>query len=291
VIIIRLKGGLGNQLFQYAAGFRLASIRNTELKLYFSEFDNPNYRTPRSYELGVFEVTAERAVAHDKASISSSVGPLILRWLPGRFRSRSSTAAIERHFQFDPAVLSLPGDVIMDGYWQSERYFADVTDLVREEFTFKQPAMGRNAEMAAEIAGCNAVSLHVRRGDYATDSVVMATHGVCPLDYYYRAVDYVVERVSNPVFFVFSDDPDWVREHLELRGSVEVVDHNGSDACSEDLRLMSRCAHHIIANSTFSWWGARLNSSPGKIVVAPSRWFADDSLNTSDLLPASWVKL
>jgi hypothetical protein len=291
VIITRLKGGLGNQLFQYAAGFRLASIRNTELKLDLSEFDNPNYRTPRSYELGVFKVTAEPVSAHDEASISTSAGPAFRRWLPERFRPRSSTAAIERHFQFDPAVLSLPGDVIMDGYWQSERYFADVSDLVREEFSLKQCAAGRNAEMAAEIAGCNAVSLHVRRGDYAADSVVMATHGVCPLDYYDRAVDYVVERVSNPAFFVFSDDPDWVREHLELRGSVEVVDHNGPDACSEDLRLMSRCVHHIIANSTFSWWGAWLNSSPDKIVVAPSRWFADDSLNTSDLLPASWVKL
>lgn len=291
MIITRLKGGLGNQLFQYAAGFRLASIRNTELKLDLSEFDNPNYRTPRSYELDVFEITAESAVAEDMASISTSAGPSIRRWLPGRFRSHSSTAALERHFQFDPEVLSLPDDVTMDGYWQSERYFADVTDLVRREFSFKQSAAGRNAEVAAEIAECNAVSLHVRRGDYAADSVVMATHGVCPLAYYHRAVDYVVERVSAPVFFLFSDDPDWVREHLELRGSVRLADHNGPDAGSADLRLMSRCAHHIIANSTFSWWGAWLNSHPDKIVVSPKQWFADDSPDTSDLLPTSWVKL
>jgi hypothetical protein len=291
VIITRLKGGLGNQLFQYAAGFRLAAVRNVELKLDLSEFDNRKYRTPRSYELVVFEITAEHAAARDIASISTSSRRSIRRWLPERFRSHSSTAVFERQFQFDPEVLSLPDGVIMDGYWQSERYFAEVADLVREEFSFKQPAAGKNVDVAAEISACNAVSLHVRRGDYAADAVAMSTHGVCPLDYYYRAVEYVTERVSEPVFFLFSDDPDWVRENLKLSGPVSLVDHNGADAGSEDLRLMSRCAHHIIANSTFSWWGAWLNPSPKKIVVAPKQWFADDSLDTSDLLPSNWVKL
>ena len=145
--------------------------------------------------------------------------------------------------------------------------------------------------MAAEIAACNAVSLHVRRGDYAADPVVTSMHGLCPLDYYDRAVEYVLGRVSDPAFFLFSDDPDWVREHLKLRGSVSVVDHNGPDSGSEDLRLMSLCRHHIIANSTFSWWGAWLDPRPDKLVIAPKRWFADESLDTSDLLPAGWVKL
>jgi hypothetical protein len=266
-------------------------MRNVDLKLDLSEFENPNYRTARSYELSVFEITAEHTVADDVASISTSAWRSIRRCFPERFRSRSGTAAIERHFQFDAAVLSLPDNVVMDGYWQSERYFADVAELVRGELSFKQPAAGRNAEVAAEISTCNAVSLHVRRGDYAADPVVMSMHGVCPLDYYYRAVEYVVERVSDPVFFLFSDDPDWVRDHLKLHGSVRAVDHNGPDSGCEDLRLISQCDHQIIANSTFSWWGAWLNPNPHKIVVAPNQWFADESLDTSDLLPASWVKL
>ena len=162
---------------------------------------------------------------------------------------------------------------------------------MREEFSFKQPATGRNLEAAAEIGACNAVSLHVRRGDYAADPVVMAMHGVCSLDYYARAVEYVLERVSKPVFFLFSDDPDWVRDHLKVRGSMRVVDQNGPDSGSEDLRLMVQCKHHIIANSTFSWWGAWLNANPDKLVIAPKRWFADGSLNTSDLLPTNWVKM
>ena len=291
MIVTRLKGGLGNQLFQYAAGFRLASMRNAELKLDLSEFGNPNYRTPRSYELGIFGITAEHALAKDVASLSRLSGRGIRKWLPKCFRASSREAAQERHFHFDPQVHSLPDDVIMDGYWQSERYFADVSDRVREEFSFKQSATGRNAEVAAEIAACNAVSLHVRRGDYAADPVVMSMHGVCSLDYYDRAVEYALERISDPVFFLFSDDPDWVRDHLKVRGSVRVVDHNGPDSGCEDLRLMSQCEHHIIANSTFSWWGAWLNPNPNKVVIAPKRWFADESLDTSDLLPASWVKL
>jgi hypothetical protein len=266
-------------------------MRNAELKLDLSEFEKLDYRTPRFYELGVFGISAECAPSDEVASLSRPAGRSIRWWLPKCCRSSSMLAAIERHFHFDSQVLLLPDDVIVDGYWQSERYFADVADLVRREFSFKRSAGGRNAEVAAEIAACNSVSLHVRRGDYATDPVVMAMHGVCSLDYYDRAVEYIVERVSDPVFFLFSDDPDWVREQLKVHGSVRVVDHNGPDAGCEDLRLMGQCNHHIIANSTFSWWGAWLNLNPDKIIVAPKQWFADESLDTTDLLPASWVKL
>jgi hypothetical protein len=180
---------------------------------------------------------------------------------------------------------------MLDGYWQSERYFADVSDRLRSEFTFKASAAGRNAEIAGEIAAVNAVSLHVRRGDYATNPAMTAMHGICPIDYYDRAVEFVIERVADPVFFLFSDDPDWVREHLKIDWAVVVVEHNDSDTGHEDLRLMGLCRHHVIANSTFSWWGAWLNPSPEKIVVAPKRWFAEDSIDTSDLLPADWVTL
>jgi hypothetical protein len=291
VIVTRLKGGIGNQLFQYAAGFRLASVRNAELKLDCSMFENVEFRTPRSYELGVFDLTAEIATAEDVSSALASARQPIHRRLLERFRSPAGGAATERHFHFDPEVLSLPDNTIMDGYWQSERYFCDVADRVRREFSFAQAATGRNAELFSEIAECDSVSLHVRRGDYAADPATRATHGVCSLDYYDRAVTYVVERVSEPVFFLFSDDPQWVRDHLKVRGSVKIVDHNGLDSGSEDLRLMARCRHHVIANSTFSWWGAWLDPNPDKIVVAPRQWFADDSLVTTDLLPASWVKL
>ncbi len=291
MIISRLVGGLGNQMFQYAAGLRLASARNTQLKLDLSAFEDRTIRTPRCYELGAFAVTAELADPEEIAALVERgdrlLGRLAARWSHGRF----SSPALERAFHFDPGVLSLADGVVLRGYWQSERYFADAADQVRREFCWKRDPAGKNAAMIADITNCNSVSLHVRRGDYLTNPDAHEMHGVCSIDYYQRAVAYIVDRVSDPTFFLFSDEPDWVRENLDLRASVRLVDHNGPDAGSEDLRLMSRCSHHIIANSTFSWWGAWLNPNSDKIVVAPKQWFADDSLDTSDLLPASWVKL
>lgn len=291
VIISKLEGGLGNQMFQYAAGLRLATARNARLKLDLSGLDDPTLRTPRSYELGTFALTAEFASPGEVEAFMTRGGGLFGRLASRWSRDRSRRAALERTFCFDPQVLLLPDDVCLRGYWQSERYFEDVSDLIRAELTFRASATGRNAETLEEIAACSSVSLHVRRGDYLTDPAVYAMHGVCSVDYYHRAVGCIRDRVSNPIFYLFSDDPEWVRENLDLGDPVRLVDQNGVDAGFEDLRLMSRCAHHIIANSTFSWWGAWLNPNPDKIVVAPKRWFAEDSLDTSDLLPASWVKL
>lgn len=291
MIISRLEGGLGNQMFQYAAGLRLAAARNTRLQLDLSGLDDPTIRTRRSYELDTFAVTAKLASPSNVEAIVASSGGLLGQLAARWSRDRSRPAAVERTFGFDPQVLLLPDGVCLRGYWQSERYFEDVPDLVREELRFRSSAVGRNAETLKEIAACNSVSLHVRRGDYMTDPAVYAMHGVCSIDYYQRAVAYIVDQISNPTFFLFSDEPDWVRENLDLCASVRLVDYNGPAAGSEDLRLMSRCAHHIIANSTFSWWGAWLNPSPDKIVVAPKQWFADGARDTSDLLPASWVKL
>jgi hypothetical protein len=291
MIITKLKGGLGNQLFQSAAGLRLALARKTRLKVDLSELENPGGGTPRSYEMGSFRFSAEIANPSEVASCVAPDSRGLERLLPRWRGARPGSSAIERHFHFDPDVLTLSDGVCLEGYWQSERYFSDASDRVRKEFSFRNPPAGRNAEIINEMAACNAVSLHVRRGDYVTNPAANATHGVCPLDYYYRAIDYIRERVSNPFFFLFSDDPKWVREDLEFDGSSTVIDHNDPDAGYEDLRLMSHCQHHIIANSSFSWWGAWLNPNLNKIVVAPDRWFSDETQDTSDLIPATWMRL
>jgi hypothetical protein len=291
MIITRLKGGLGNQLFQSAAGLRLARARNTKLLVDRSLLESSAFRTARSYEMDAFRFSAEMACPKDVKTLAPPVLSRIRRRITRLSGSNSGFPEKERHFHFDPDVLSLPDGVCLDGYWQSEFYFADSVDRVRKEFTFKKSPVGKNVEIIAEMASCNAVSLHVRRGDYVTDPGANAIHGVCSVDYYYRAIDYISERVPNPVYFLFSDDPEWVRENLELRGPASVIDHNGLEAGCEDLRLMSQCKHHIIANSSFSWWGAWLNSNPNKIVVAPEGWFADGPRDTSDLIRASWVKL
>jgi len=291
VIITKLKGGLGNQLFQSAAGLRLAYLRKTQLKVELSELKNPNVHTPRRYEMDSFRFSAEIASPADMAAIAGSARGVIRTWFARRFEAKSGFPARERHFHFDPDVMSLPDGSCLDGYWQSELYFADVRDRVRQEFSFRTQPIGRNAELISEIDSCSAVSLHVRRGDYVTDPSANAVHGVCTLDYYCKAIDYIKERVPNPVFFLFSDEPEWAKKNLEFCGPSIAVDHNGPESGCEDLRLMSRCAHHIIANSSFSWWGAWLNPNSNKIVVAPKKWFSDGLRDTSDLIPVNWVKL
>ncbi|MGH0033105.1 MAG: alpha-1,2-fucosyltransferase [Myxococcota bacterium] len=287
MILVRLRGGLGNQMFQYAAGLRLAVARGTQLKLDLSLLEAPHrFGARRFYELEPFRTGAEIASAEEIGSFLRRS-----RSLWSRLRGRPRRLVRERHFHFDPTVLDLPDGVCLHGYWQSPRYFADVEDRVRREFAFEKEPTGRNAELAAEIDACTATSLHVRRGDYVSDPAVQAMHGVCSLDYYRRAIRFVAERVTDPVFVVFSDDPEWTRANLDLGSAGILVDHNGPGRGFEDLRLMSRCRHHIMANSTFSWWGAWLNPSPDKLVVAPDPWFQDEARDTSDLLPEGWVKL
>jgi glycosyl transferase family 11 len=287
VIITRLQGGLGNQMFQYAAALRLAAARRTVLKVDLSLLDARDGRTPRNHALDRFRVSAPLAAPEEvktllaKRSIAARICPRLDR----------RAAARERNFRYDPDIDRLPDDTCLEGYWQSERYFAGVERSVRREFAFASAPVGRNAELVREIEARGAVSVHVRRGDYASDPVTHAAHGLCPLDYYHRAAAYVAERVRDPFFVIFSDEPAWTRAHLDLGPGALVVDHNGASDAAEDLRLMSRCRHHVIANSTFSWWGAWLNPDPKKIVIAPARWFADRTRDTRDLLPGGWVTL
>jgi hypothetical protein len=286
VIITRLQGGLGNQMFQYAAGLALAAARQTQLKIDLSLLNVRDGRTPRHYQLDCFSVTAPRAMPEETEALLAK--PLTAQLSP---RLDRRAAASERHFHYDPAVASLPDGSCLEGYWQSERYFAAAATGVRREFRFRSEPSGRNAELARAITVRAAVSVHVRRGDYAANPATNAAHGLCPVDYYRCAAAYVAARVPDPLFVLFSDDPEWTRQNLDVGGDTLFVDHNGADDAGEDLRLMSLCRHHVIANSTFSWWGAWLSAYPDKIAIAPERWFADATRDTSDLLPASWVRL
>jgi Glycosyl transferase family 11 len=294
MVVVKLIGGLGNQLFQYAAGRRLALVHGAELKLDVTGLGNSEFRTVRHYELAPFNILQTFASPKDISKYTQPNSGILTR-LFHRFTRKSmklpESYIKEAHYHFDPRILDLPDDVYLDGYWQSERYFSDAAETIRKEVTVKAPLNGRNAELARQIEKCQAVSLHVRRGDYVTEPITNQVHGICGLDYYSRAVAYISSRLKDPVFFVFSDDPAWVREHLALPYSLHFVDHNGAAHGFEDLRLMSLCRHHIVANSSFSWWGAWLNPCPDKIVVAPKRWFNHYDADTRDLCPEGWVRL
>lgn len=292
VVITNLIGGLGNQMFQYAAGRAISLECGTTLKLDISGF--ANYKTHQWINLQrIFNCTVEIANETDlRGIIGWQNSPVIRRALlrSGMAVFRRDGYIVEPHFHFWSGIKRVPQDCYLVGYWQSERYFQDVEPVIRADFTFKFPLVNMNAELAEQISQVNAVSLHVRRGDYARDAKTKAMHGLCPPEYYRDAIQYVSGRVEQPHFFIFSDDIAWAKDNLKTSSPCQFVDHNRGAESYNDMRLMSLCRHHIIANSSFSWWGAWLNHDTDKIVVAPKKWFAKES-NLKDLYPRGWVTL
>lgn len=287
-VTVWISGGLGNQLFQYAAGRRLAVKLGVPLVL-----DLVNYSTDplRKYALHAFNIQCEISDS-DGVAIFNSDGfrerlyRKIQRNLPFRMRSY----VVERHFHFDPEVLRLPPGVYLWGYWQSEKYFADVSKQIREELTLKEEPNAQNREIAEHMGSVDSISVHVRRGDYVTNPETRRWHGHCDLEYYRRTMTAIAERVQHPNFFIFSDDFEWVRDNLRPAHPCTYVSHNGAESDYLDMWLMSRCRHHIISNSTFGWWSAWLNPRKDKIVFAPARWFSEAGHDTSDLIPEGWVR-
>jgi hypothetical protein len=290
MIVVKLMGGLGNHLFQYAVGRHLAEIHGTALKLDLSFFATYDLHTYSIWPFNIIEnIASEEEVRYLKYGKQSLVGRAVRRALR-KTPVFSATYCKESGFQFDSSVLCLPDGVYLEGYWQSEKYFSGIAELIRREFTVKTPPTGRNEELGTRMASCEAVSMHIRRGSYLKPPY-NEVHGTCSMAYYSRCVSLVAERVRDPHFFVFSDDPQWANDNLELEYPTTVVDHNGAETDFEDLRLMTRCKHHIVANSTFSWWGAWLSQREGKTVFAPRLWFAKDEVATDDLIPVEWVRV
>jgi len=296
MVIVRLIGGLGNQMFQYAAGRSLALRHGTTLKLDISGFEQYPLRR---YSLGCFNICEEFATPEEVARLKSPPRSRLVRLVRRAWRKLTGPTPYYRQpvfyesmlHSFDPNIWKTPKHVYLDGYWQSEKYFKDIEQLIRDEFTIRIDQDSHSRKIAAMIAATNSVSIHVRRGDYVSNPVTNRVHGVCELEYYMKCVHYIEDKVESPDFFVFSDDPDWVVENLRLPFPMTFVTHNGGGREYEDLRLMSLCKHHIIANSSFSWWGAWLNANSGKVVLAPWQWFNDRARDTRDLLPDSWIKV
>lgn len=293
MIIVNVIGGLGNQMFQYAAARALALARGLPLRLDVSGFDG--YGLHQGFELQrVFSCEAPLASAAEvRAVLGWRAAPALRRVLarPGLAALRGKAFVVEPHFHYWQGIRDVPATSYLQGYWQSERYFADATAELRADFAFRQPLSAVNAAWAERIGCCAAVSLHVRRGDYVSDARTHAAHGVCSLDYYRAAARHIAGRVEAPEFFVFSDDIDWARDNLDIGHPCHYLDHNRGAESHNDMRLMSLCRHHVLANSSFSWWGAWLNPRTDKVVVAPSRWFAGGERRVDDLFPNGWVTL
>ena len=288
MIITKLIGGLGNQMFQYAAGRRAAHTNQTELKLDTSWFKNPNGAIQRDYLLNVFNIE-EAFASEEKLNKFRGARQNVLIKLIASYYKRPYVK--QRFSYFDKNILKVNDNTYLDGYWTSEKYFKDIEEIVRKEFTFKDKPDAVNQKMINSIKNCDSISIHIRRGDYIFDETTNKYHGVCGLDYYSNSVAMIVKKVKNPYFFIFSDDIKWVKQNLHLKFPCVYVDYNIGKKDYEDMRLMSNCHHNIIANSSFSWWGAWLNQYKNKIIIAPKKCFRDKSIDTTDLIPQPWIKI
>ncbi len=299
MVIVRIWGGLGNQLFQYAAGFAVASKLKTTLLLDTWRNDlDPN----RPNELHHFNVTArpwnkkERTFWEKIIRIVRPSDGQTGRW--ARFLKKSIQPFVNGRFNYvedlycgyQPQIFSHQNHVYLAGTWASEKYFEEVSAPVRAQYALKRPPDDENLRMLDKMSSSESICLHVRRGDYVSVPETRERHGLCSLDYYNRSLEYLSQRLKDPTVYVFSDDPGWVKDNLRPVQRTCYVTHNFGRQNHLDLPLMSACQHFIIANSTFSWWGAWLSDRPGKIVIAPRQWTADSS-RLDDPIPERWIRL
>ena len=288
MVIVRLNGGLGNQMFQYAAGRALADRLGTELLLDTRAFVHAlslQAYTRRAYALAPFTLRARVATATDLKNWPVWVMELgiRLRLVRTLFRRWHFEPAIT----YDPSMLTLHEPICLVGYWQSERYFIDIADKLRADFALAQPMSGDNAKLLDLARSAGSVGLHVRRGDFANLKYATQVHGLCSIDYYRRAIGIVRKRCPECHFLVFSDDPQWARAELPLDRSAVFVAGN-EERPEQDMALMRACKHHITANSSFSWWASWLGNSPDQIVIAPTPWYASPKLDARDLAVPRW---
>lgn len=294
MIIVKLIGGLGNQMFQYAAGRYLAYLHQTELLMDtgYLEKDPAEAYTKRHLELGVFSIDLRIA---DKKDIerfniegSNKYSRTLQRKLPILF---TNLYVAESGTTYHKEFLSYPANTYLDGFWQSERYFKPIESVLVSDFVLKDPLNKENKEWLKKIENAESVSMHIRRGDYISNAGSQAHHGSLDMDYYKKALERIKEKHKTIEVFVFSDDLEWCKANLNISETLHFVDANQQQNRHLDLFLMSHCKHNIIANSSFSWWAAWLNRNEHKTVIAPLKWFNDPSIKTYDLIPEEWMRL
>jgi hypothetical protein len=288
VIITEINGGLGNQMFQYAAGRALAIKSNTALKLDISAMRKYDLR---KFELDRFNISATVAKTPDLplSRRRDPVARLLQRVFPGRGAEK---VIAETGMRFNADIIASGDNTYLSGYWQSEKYFLAVADVIRKDFSLKSAMSDRRRDILRQINAAEIpVSLHVRRGDYVSNPKANAVHGTCAPEWYHRAMTRMEDRLGDVTYFVFSDDPAWARANLPTLNKIHFIDPADDGRDAEDMHLMAACRAHIVANSTFSWWGAWLNPREDKHVIAPREWFKSPAHDATDLVPERWERL
>lgn len=289
MIITRLTGGLGNQMFQYAFGLRLAEKHGTELKLDITFYSDPRFNDPpRTFDLGIFNITATLATDEEIGELSRRVKNDLAERVLSRVLGVKKSHVREPHYHFSEEAFNSPDDVYLNGYWQSTKYFQDIYAKLRQEFSFKDPPCEKAKPILERIEGTESVCVHVRRGDFLTNPL----NGIHGTEYYDKGSEIIQKAKTGAAFFVFSDDIPWCKQNLHFNGETTYVDDDFEPfKFRDDLRLMSRCKNFVIANSSFSWWAAWLSESPDKVVVAPPSWAADPTIDKSEMYLPGWIRV
>ncbi|MDR2955102.1 MAG: alpha-1,2-fucosyltransferase [Prevotella sp.] len=292
MVTILLSGGLGNQMFQYAAAKAVAVRLHTSLVFDTYALDKKTQTTKRNFELSVFDIDIEKRNTL-KGKLLNKTYPYAQKYRKffSVFGFYTDTLAI----QYLPYIQEIKkGSVYMYGNFQNEKYFKEIESDIRRDFTFINPLTGKNFELYKKIKATNSVAVHIRRGDYLSNKNAAANFVTCDRAYYEKAIEHISRKIENPDIFIFSDDQEWVKENLNFDNhSATFVDWNKEEDSYIDMQMMSLCRHNVIANSSFSWWGAWLNPNPNKIVIAPDKWFLSEDKNKllDDFYPKGWIKL
>ena len=279
-IKIKLSGGLGNQMFQFAAGYAVARKNNVELSLDLKRF---NHRLDHGgFQLQyVFDIYSKVNFLDNPANFRF----LNLKEILNKINIRNHKF-MEPHFHYTHDILNIPKHSYLEGYWQSELYFMSYAKEIKEIYTFSNNLNKKNTLIANDIIQNNSISIHIRRGDYMLKN--NNNLNVDLNEYYIKAVKESSKCFINPNYFIFTDDPLWVKKNFIIEYPYIVVDVNHGLNSFFDMHLMSLCKVNILANSSFSWWSAWLNNNLNKVVYAPKKWFKDKSICTNDLIPSSW---
>lgn len=294
MIIVELSGGLGNQMFQFCL-YKKLKVLGKEVYLDSSAYTH--YDSKRKYELDKFQGISKEDLAfvNETDSMGKGFSNII-------FRAKRFICNQNNRVYFDKIAIYQPEVFFIDyvrlrGYWQNEKYFNDLRDVILECFTFREDEFDdETVKYVEKMDANNSVSIHVRRGDYLETQFKNVYSDICSEHYYSRAVEYIFQEIEEPFFYVFSDDIEWCKRNVDLffgdyydSSKIQFVASNEGNKSYIDMYLMSKCKHHIIANSTFSWWGAWLGTNPDKIVLAPNKWFANR--DTLDIICNDWIKI
>lgn len=299
MIILKLRpSGLGSQMLQYAMA-RCVSIKHGyELKLDISDVENAKYIKGEGFFHNGYElekVFGLKCVVSHTAKMKLDIKLIfqyVIRKLRKSFKGLNglSTPNLIRERNLEYEELEVPDNSYLEGYWISYKYYIDYINVLKKDFSFIDRLENKNSFIAQQIVESESVFVHVRRGDYITNQGVNAYIGTCDINYYRAAVKYIIGRIANPTFFVFSDDIVWARNNLDnLCEKIFFIDHNNNDESFYDMHLMSLCKHAVIANSSFSLWSAMLGSHDKGMVICPSMW--TNAVSSDIVCPPEWIRI